>query len=237
MKSRKTSRNSLLVAALAAVTFSLAVRAQAQTESVLYSFNTGWKGFNPYGGLVFDSAGNLYGTTYNGGNPNACNAHSCGVVFELSPSSSGWTEKAIHTFSGGWDGAASSATLIIDGAGNLYGTTTQGGDLTGCRGFGCGVVFKLSPQSGDTWTETVLHAFTGGKDGSFPTPNLTLDGAGNLYGTTTYRRRYRILQHRVSGLRNGFRAVANLQRAMERNHSACFSQLQCWRRTRSRADA
>jgi len=171
--------------AIAAITFSLAVCAQAQTETVLFSFNTGWKGNNPYGGLVFDLAGNLYGTTYNGGNPNKCNNQTCGVVFELSPSSSGWTEKAIHTFSGGWDGAFSRATLIIDGAGNLYGTTTEGGNLTGCRGFGCGVVFRLSPQSDGTWTETVLHAFVGGVDGSFPTPNLTLDSAGNLYGTTT----------------------------------------------------
>ena len=173
--------------AMAVITFGLAVSAQAQTESVLFSFNTGWKGSNPYGGLVFDSAGNLYGTTYNGGNPKTCNNNGCGVVFELSPSSSGWTEKVLHTFSGGYDGANSRATLIIDAAGNLYGTTTAGGDLTACRGFGCGVVFKLSPQSGGTWTETVLYAFVGGtKDGTSPSPNLTFDNAGNLYGTTKF---------------------------------------------------
>lgn len=187
MKTTRLSQFLFSAVAVAAVTFSLAVGAEAQTEGVLFSFNTGWKGNNPYGGLVFDSAGNLYGTTYNGGNPKTCNNNGCGVVFELSPSGSGWTEKVIHTFSGGWDGANSRATLIIDAAGNLYGTTTAGGDLTACRGFGCGVVFKLSPQSGGTWTETVLYAFVGGtKDGAVPTPNLTFDSAGNLYGTAKF---------------------------------------------------
>jgi uncharacterized repeat protein (TIGR03803 family) len=101
-----------------------------------------------------------------------------GTVFKLMPNSDGsWTESVLHSFSGP-DGADPTAGLVFDVVGNLYGDTTQGG-----RG-GVGVVFKLTPNSNGTWTEHVLHAFTGGKDGARPYDTLIFDGAGNLYGTT-----------------------------------------------------
>jgi hypothetical protein len=153
-------------------------------ESVLHTFTGQIDGANSYAGLIFDAAGNLYGTTYAGGNTNNCGGAGCGVVFELSPTASGWKESALHVFTGGADGSGSEAGLAIDAAGNLYGTTASGGDTNACTGFpGCGVVFKLTP-SGSAWSETVLHFFTGSPDGSGPLSGVTLDGAGNLYGTT-----------------------------------------------------
>jgi uncharacterized repeat protein (TIGR03803 family) len=185
----KTTRTRHLVSAalaLAAIAFNLEVRAQAQTETVLYDFNEAGQGEIPGSRLLVDQAGNLYGTTTYGGNTslsNICKGVGCGVVFELSPGSSGWTEKILYTFAGGVGGGQPSSTLIFDAAGNLYGTTTLGGDLTGCTN-GCGVVFKISPATGRAWTETTLYAFTGGADGSMPTATLVSDHAGNLYGTT-----------------------------------------------------
>ncbi|HEY4846907.1 MAG TPA: choice-of-anchor tandem repeat GloVer-containing protein, partial [Methylocella sp.] len=126
----------------------------------------------PQAGLIADSAGNLYGTTRLGG------ASDNGVVFKLSPDGS---FAVLHSFTGS-DGFLPEAGLIADNAGNLYGTTLAGGGGSGCLGSsGCGVVFKLSPGG----TETVLHSFTGGSDGSGPTAGLIADSAGNLYGTTT----------------------------------------------------
>jgi uncharacterized repeat protein (TIGR03803 family) len=120
-------------------------------------------------GLVFDSAGNLYGTTLYGGKG--------GLVFELSPTTGGWTYRVIHKFNTK-DGATPTATLIFDHSGNLYGTTTQGG------AFGYGVVFKLIPNSRGGWTERVLWDFQD-HPGDDPAAALVLDDAGNLYGTTT----------------------------------------------------
>ncbi len=150
------------------------------TESVLYSF-TGPDGANPDAGLTFDAAGNLYGTTYYGGGSAAC-TNGCGVVFKLAPNPDGtWTESVLHSFTGGADGAVPPASLIFDAAGNLYGTTFHGG-CTACTN-GCGVVFELAPESDGTWTESVLHSFTGGADGSYPEAGLVFDAAGSLYGT------------------------------------------------------
>jgi uncharacterized repeat protein (TIGR03803 family) len=165
--------------ALAAITFSLAVRAQAQTESVLYSFSGAGDGANPNGGLISDAAGNLYGTAYEGGDLSACGGAGCGVVFKLSPNASGWTETVLHAFSGG-DGANPSAGLIFDTKGNLYGTASAGGRFT-CQGAGCGVIFQLYPTSSG-WKEKVLYNFGGSSDGFAPTFPLTFDAAGNLYG-------------------------------------------------------
>jgi uncharacterized repeat protein (TIGR03803 family) len=121
--------------------------------------------------LVFDTAGNLYGTTYGGGSSND------GTVFELSPGANGWTEKVLHNFrKDGTDGVTPEAGVIIDAAGNLYGTAARGGS-------GLGIVFELSPDAGGNWTEKVLHAFQHSGDGGNPAATLTLD-AGNLYGTT-----------------------------------------------------
>jgi len=149
------------------------------TGKVLYSFkNDGRDGTFPYGRLLLDAAGNLYGTTNEGGIH--CAPYGCGTVFELSPNGSGgWTETILHHFGNGSDGALPYAGLISDGAGNLYGTTNGGGVNS------AGTVFELSPRQGGGWTETILHNFNFlTSDGTSPYCNLILDGAGNLYGTT-----------------------------------------------------
>ena len=145
----------------------------------------GTDGAKPYAGLIFDQEGNLYGTTEAGGDSNCHSGKwGCGVVFKLSPNPDGsWTESVLHRFAGK-DGDNPRAGLIFDQGGSLYGTTQAGGNLTDCNGSGCGVAFKLIPNSNGTWTETVLHRFTGGKDESIPYAGLTLDPAGNLLGTT-----------------------------------------------------
>jgi uncharacterized repeat protein (TIGR03803 family) len=160
--------------------------ADSWRETVLYRFTGRSDGRNPIAGLVFDAAGNLYGTTQFGGDT------SDGVVFELSPNfSGGWTETVLHAFNRN-DGEFPEASVIFGASGNLYGTTTIGGDLTACGGFGCGVVYELSPNSSGGWTETVLHAFergpkaNGGYGGAESTTDLAVDAAGNLYGTTAF---------------------------------------------------
>jgi uncharacterized repeat protein (TIGR03803 family) len=147
---------------------------QAQTETVLNTFTGGADGGNPAAGVIRDTAGNLYGTTYSGG------ASGVGVVFKLDTSSK---ETVLYTFTGGADGANPGAGVIRDSAGNLYGTTQFGGvpGGTGACGFpGCGVVFKVASAG----KETALYSFTGGADGSLPYSGLLRDKAGNLYGTT-----------------------------------------------------
>jgi uncharacterized repeat protein (TIGR03803 family) len=157
------------------------------TESVLYSFTGGADGNEPEAGLIFDAAGNLYGTTYVGGSSTACD-FGCGVVFKLAPNPDGtWTESVLYSFTGGADGAFPEAGLVFDAAGNLYGTTANGGapgSATWCEPGGCGTVFKLAPDADGTWSESVLHRFSGGADGSSPEAGVTFDAAGNLYGTT-----------------------------------------------------
>jgi len=134
----------------------------------------------PRSGLVRDIAGNLYGTTPEGG------VHEGGGGFEVSPGPDGkWTGHVLHQFpSFSGDGSGPYAGLIIDTAGNLYGTTSYGG--TGCLGEGCGTVYELSPESGGKWKETVLHRFdNNGTDGYFPGAGaLFMDSSGSLYGTT-----------------------------------------------------
>jgi uncharacterized repeat protein (TIGR03803 family) len=144
-------------------------------QTVLHSFS-GADGQQPTASMIFDAAGNLYGTTQYGG------ASGNGVVFKLVPGSNGrWTETVLYAFSGGTDGGTPEGSLVIDKKGNLYGTTNVGGDN---QCYGCGVVFKLAPGSHGQWIETVLYAFTGGNDGAFPWAGLVSDKAGNLYGTT-----------------------------------------------------
>src|SRR5664280_881041 len=143
------------------------------TEKVLWSFGTGTDGSDPFGALIFDAAGNLYGTTSLGGT-----SHS-GIAFELTPAGGGtWTEKVLHTFGSGTDGVNPQAGLTFDGAGNLYGTTNGGGT------YNHGTVFELMPAGGGNWTESVAHSFGNGTDGAAPAAGLLLDGAGHLYGTT-----------------------------------------------------
>jgi len=127
-------------------------------------------GLAPQSGVILDQAGNVYGTTYAGGS-------GFGVVFELSPSGSGWSEAILYTFHDGADGGYPSG-LIFDAAGKLYGMTFVGGVN------GRGTVFQLSPSDG-SWSLLVLHSFTGGLGGGTLLASLTFDPAGNLYGVTT----------------------------------------------------
>jgi len=150
------------------------------TESVLHSF-TGTDGEHPDAGLIFDAAGNLYGTTFNGGISGGSCPSGCGVIFKLRRNSDGtWTESVLHSFTGA-DGANPFAGLIFDAAGNLYGTTTIGGNPS-CSN-GCGTVFRLTPNSDGTWTESVIHSFAN-HPAATPFAGLIFDAAGNLDGTT-----------------------------------------------------
>lgn len=147
-------------------------------ETVLYSFSGGADGAYPSAELVSDDAGNLYGTTSWGGDPNCIGSRGagCGTVFKLDPTGA---FTVLYTFVGGTDGAHSLAPLIQSADGSLYGTTAEGGG-TGCPVYqGCGTVFKLDGIG----TETVLYHFTGGADGAGPQGGLILDAADNLYGT------------------------------------------------------
>jgi uncharacterized repeat protein (TIGR03803 family) len=162
MKKRQLPAIGVLVAAIIAIPL-----VQAQTYTVLYNFTGGSDGANPSAGVIQDSAGNLYGTTYNGGTSNA------GVVFKLDTTGK---ETVLYNFTGGSDGANPSASVIRDSAGNLYGTTYDGGTS------GFGVVFKLDT----TGKERVLYSFTGGSDGANPTAGVIRDSTGNFYGTTIY---------------------------------------------------
>jgi uncharacterized repeat protein (TIGR03803 family) len=146
------------------------------SEQVIYSFGaSSTEGLEPFGGLILDKAGNLYGTTYNGGTAGA------GTVFELSPGSGGWTIQILHSFqNNGVDGANPTAALLRDGSGNLFGTTYAGGS------YSAGIAFELSPRNGG-WKEKVLHTFNNnGTDGSAPFAPLIADPQGNLYGTTVF---------------------------------------------------
>lgn len=140
-------------------------------KKLLYTFTGGSDGRYPNAGVIKDKAGNLYGTTIQGG------PHVKGVVFKLTKGA-GYTETVLHSFGGGSDGVQPDAGLIADKAGNLYGTTIVGGG-TDCSGNGCGTVYKLTPDG----KETVLYAFRGGNDGRYPYAGVIEDKAGNLYGT------------------------------------------------------
>ncbi|HEX4080063.1 MAG TPA: choice-of-anchor tandem repeat GloVer-containing protein [Rhizomicrobium sp.] len=135
------------------------------TESTLYTFTGGSDGANPAAALIEDKSGNLYGTTQGGG------ASGWGTVFEVSPAG---TETVLYSFSGGSDGAKPLAGLIIDKAGNLYGTTSMGG------AYKWGTAFELAPDG----TETVLYSFIGKADGAYPVADLMADKAGNFFGAT-----------------------------------------------------
>jgi uncharacterized repeat protein (TIGR03803 family) len=148
------------------------------TETVLHSFIAdGQDGYIPTTGVIFDNAGNLYGTTSFGAG--------YGAVFELSPSAGGgWSERIIYNFNlnGSNDGRYPKG-LTFDSAGNIFGTTSNGG-IYCLANQGCGTVFELSPDGSGGWTEAVLYSFSGGTDGGTPLAPPVFDAAGNLYGTT-----------------------------------------------------
>ena len=144
---------------------------------VLHTFSGDKDGGQPWAAPIFDKAGNLYGTATLG----PIDPGQDGMVYQLTPAHGAWREYIFPGFSSQKDGAQPTAELLFDKAGNLYSTTMEGG--TGCRQVGCGTVFKMSNTNGH-WTETVIYAFKGGTDGTFPSSALVLDKHGNLYGTT-----------------------------------------------------
>jgi uncharacterized repeat protein (TIGR03803 family) len=148
----------------------------ASTEKVLYSFAGGADGAQPHQGLIFDQAGNLYGTTFDGG------IYGAGTVYSLIPNGDGtWKQTVLYNFTGGSDGGwVDWGRLAFDTAGNLYGVTVFAGS------YGAGTVFQLIPNGDGTWTESVLHQFTRGKDGAQPRTVPFFDTQGNLYGTVAY---------------------------------------------------
>jgi len=150
------------------------VTASATTTDVIFSFEEK-EGEYADTDLETDSAGNIYGTTVLGGE------FGSGTIFQLTPTPNGWQHTVLYSFTGGADGGEPYKGVTIDWRGNLYGTAVTGGSGS-CEG-GCGVVYKLT-KSGGTWNQTVIHAFTGGDDGSGPGARVTVDRGGNVYGMT-----------------------------------------------------
>jgi uncharacterized repeat protein (TIGR03803 family) len=152
------------------------------TETVLYNFQAGSDGKNPYGGVTIDAKGDLYGTTVSGGNGGTCSGDGCGTIYKLTRSGHSWSESVLYSFTGGKDGAGPGGGVVFDKKGNLYGTTPDGGEANGCGGIGCGVVYELVP-SGGGWRQKVIHTFTGGNDGATGSLGLLLmDNNGDVFG-------------------------------------------------------
>lgn len=172
--------NRILPAILAAALLSVAAAQESThpgvTETVLYSFQGGTDGENPYSALVADAAGNLYGTTQRGGT----NISQGGTVFRVSPNGTGgWDENVLHVFQSNRDGDSPVCTLVIDAHGNLYGTAPMGGPNH------AGTVFEMTPTGNGKYAFRMLYSFTNGSDGAVPYWGVILDKAGNLYGTTS----------------------------------------------------
>jgi uncharacterized repeat protein (TIGR03803 family) len=168
------------MALIAFCAFATIPTATAQTFSVIYSFGaTTTDGITPEGKLVLDAAGNLYGTTMSGGTSGSRPCQSgCGTIFKIDATGK---ETVLYNFTDGTDGAFPATGVILDPAGNLYGTSPLGGNLTKCPPYlGCGTVFKLAPDG----TFTTLHKFGGGSDGEYPQSGL-VSFNGELYGTTS----------------------------------------------------
>ncbi|HWY20148.1 MAG TPA: choice-of-anchor tandem repeat GloVer-containing protein [Candidatus Acidoferrum sp.] len=157
----------------------------AWSEAILYSFIGGTGGSDPNGSVIFDSSGNIYGTTVSGG------SYGGGAAFELIKSE-GYRFKILHNFGGFSDGANPHGGLVLDAFGNLYGTTTNGGGHNNPVHFGGGIVFELSPGGGEAWNETVLYEFCNHSICTDINPYDTplMDASGNLYGTNFGRSGY-----------------------------------------------
>jgi uncharacterized repeat protein (TIGR03803 family) len=168
--------------------FKLAPSGSGWSKTILHNFGDTGDGQYPTGSLIFDSVGDLYGTTQGGGTYGSGSEYDGGTAYELAPQSSGaWRETILHSFGNGSDGASPrNAGLILDKAGNLYGTTSLGGLPFSFRSTTQGTVFELSRQTAGTWNETVLYEFNeaNGEDGYQPVAGLIFDAQGNLYGTT-----------------------------------------------------
>ena len=141
-------------------------------HEILYGFGAPGDVADPYGTLVSDGSGNLYGAASAG-------LSGWGGIFELKPSNNEWEETVLHVFENGSDGAFPNGSMVLDSAGNLYGTTLEGGNP------GLGIVFQLTQALNGSWTETILHTFAGDGDDAYPIAGLAIDTAGNIYGTAS----------------------------------------------------
>jgi uncharacterized repeat protein (TIGR03803 family) len=158
--------------------FELTRNGEQWQQMVLYSFGCFSDGKNPYGGLTMDAQHNLYGTTVAGGSGGICSGDGCGVVFKLTRSGDSWMETVLYSFGDSPDAAGPGSVLVFDHAGNLLGTSPDGG------AFSQGTIYELS-QSNGHWMERVVHDFTGGADGAVGSLGpLLLDAFGNFYGVT-----------------------------------------------------
>ena len=164
----------LVALVLTCVGGGLETEALADTN-VIYSFAGDEDGEYADTDLETDNAGNIYGTTVLGGD------FGSGTVFQLSPTPNGWAHTVLYSFTGGTDGGEPYKGVTLARDGSLYGTAVTGGSGS-CEG-GCGVVYKLT-NSGGTWTQAVIHAFSGADDGSGPGARVTVDRNGNVYGMT-----------------------------------------------------
>lgn len=161
----------------AGTVFELKLRNGTWELHTLYAFQGQPDAGFPYGGLVFDQSGNLYGTTYYDG------ANDLGAVYQLIPGPRGtWKERVLYSFEGGTDGSNSISNLVFDAGGNLYGTTSEGG-AAGCS---CGTIFKLAPRDDGGWTESVAYSFAGAPDGAFAYNGMVGDSEGNFFGATVH---------------------------------------------------
>ncbi len=150
------------------VVYELSPSNSGWTQTVLYTFQGSADGQNPVGGVALDEAGNLFGTTFDGG------VNGGGTVYELSPSAEGWTFTVVYSFTGGYGGPYNKLTFA---KGNIYGATNGEG------AYGYGLVFEMTPANGG-WTFIDLHDFGGADDGAEPYGSVAVDGAGNVFGTT-----------------------------------------------------
>jgi uncharacterized repeat protein (TIGR03803 family) len=143
--------------------------------TTLYTFKGQPDAGFPYGGLAFDKAGNLYGTTYYDG------ANDVGSVYKLTHNGNAWSETVLYSFKGGSDGNGSIGNVNFDAAGNLYGTTSEGGARCSC-----GTIFKLTPGAGGKWTESVPYKFTDTPDAGYAYNGMVAGSAGTFYGATVH---------------------------------------------------
>jgi uncharacterized repeat protein (TIGR03803 family) len=162
---------------------------KAWREKVLYSFEGGSDGAIPFGNVLFDAAGNLWGTTSIGGTAHiGCPPiKGCGTIYALTPTGDGgWKERIVHRFSDAFkDGSIPRAGLVADAAGNLYGTTYEGGDTLACNGDGCGMVYELEFASTNHYTYKKLVDFNV-NNGAYAQGPLFIGPNGILFGTTLY---------------------------------------------------
>jgi len=157
------------------------------TYQDIYAFKTVADGFEPTDGVVFDSRGDLFGTTSSGG-VQGCFGVGCGTVFRLHRRIDGtWAHSILYAFKGLGDGGTPAAGVIVGAGGKVYGTTQSWGTGNGCTGTGCGVAYVLTRQvGGGLWNQTVLHTFLHGPNGYVPYGELVFGPDGNLYGATQF---------------------------------------------------